>query len=189
MLKCNVQKVLLFLLPNDNVSILTFLFFFEYVAYPATEYKKVYAHKGLTKKLSTNNHLKKKKHLRATGGSKPLDGKCREMLIIYKASAITFENRMLVFYGYCETNFKGRYHNHKQNLKTRLKSQTAFLKLAKTLKNGGHSPSHSKQTYLLGTNTYNLCKAEKLTILQTDLARSLTKNSNSLLNIIKTNSN
>jgi len=42
----------------------------------------------------------------------PLNGKCREKSLIYKASIITPDNKTMSYYGCCEMDFKARYYNH-----------------------------------------------------------------------------
>ena len=51
----------------------------------------------------------------------PLEGRCKEGPIVYKAT-LTSQNKSMAYYGSCETEFKIRYNNHKQSFKFKKKN-------------------------------------------------------------------
>ena len=58
-------------------------------------------------------------------------------IVIYKALACTPNGKTMSYYGCCETNFKARYYNHKQSLKTSSKRhQTELSRLVWQFKDG-----------------------------------------------------
>ena len=69
----------------------------------------------------------------------PLEGKCRNKCVIYKASMCTPNGKTKSYYGCCETDFKARYYNHKQSFKTSSKThQTELSKLVWRFKDEDH---------------------------------------------------
>ena len=70
-----------------------------------------------------------------------LQEKCRTKCVIYKASVCTPNGKTMSYYGYCETDFKARYYNHKQSLKSSSKRhQTELSRLVWRLKVEGYIP-------------------------------------------------
>ena len=59
----------------------------------------------------------------------PLEGKCRESSIVYKACLLS-GNAANNYYGCCETEFKTRFNNHNQSFKFRRKSNATELSKA-----------------------------------------------------------
>ena len=114
----------------------------------------------------------------------PLEGKCRESSIIYKATQ-KFNGTAKHKYGCSETEFKARFNNHKQSLVYRHK-RNATTKLSKAVwnaKDAGTNPNiewsiaAKTSPYHPGTKSCNFCLAEKPTILQSNLATTLNKKS------------
>ena len=58
----------------------------------------------------------------------PLEGKCRESSIVYKACLLS-GNAANNYYGCCETEFKTRFNNHNQSFKFRRKSNATELSM------------------------------------------------------------
>ena len=70
----------------------------------------------------------------------PLEGRCKEGPIVCKAT-LTSQNRSMVYYGSCETEFKIRYNNHKQSFKFENKKHAAELsKAVWNAKDAGETP-------------------------------------------------
>ena len=112
----------------------------------------------------------------------PLQGKCREKSVIYKAiiSSPTHEEKH--YYGSCETEFKLRYNNHNQSFKNYSKrNATELSKHFWKIKNDGQQPVikwnilERANSYQCGGKKCNLCLAEKLTILKSDTPWTLNK--------------
>ena len=59
----------------------------------------------------------------------PLEGKCRESFIVYKACLIS-GNAANNYYGCCKTVFKARFNNHNQSFKYRRKNNATELSTA-----------------------------------------------------------
>ena len=59
----------------------------------------------------------------------PLGGRCKEGPVVYKAT-LTSQNKSMVYYGSCETEFKIRYNNHKQSFKFENKKHATELSKA-----------------------------------------------------------
>ena len=113
----------------------------------------------------------------------PLEGKCRESSIIYKA---TLKSNGIArhYYGCSETEFKTRFNNHKQSLVHRHKrNATELSKAVWNAKDAGTNPSSEwsiaakTNPYQPGAKSCNLCLAEKLAILQSNPATTLNKRS------------
>ena len=111
----------------------------------------------------------------------PLEGKCRESSIVYKACLLS-GNAANNYYGCCETEFKTRFNNHNQSFKFRRKSNaTELSKAFWQAKDAGKKTrikwSIVAQTapYHPGAKSCNLCLKEKLTILQADASSTLNK--------------
>ena len=69
-----------------------------------------------------------------------LEGRCKEGPIVYKAT-LTSQNKSMVDYGSCETEFKIRYNNHKQSFKFENKKHaTELSKAVWNAKDAGESP-------------------------------------------------
>ena len=112
----------------------------------------------------------------------PLEEKCRESSIIYKATQKS-NGTARHKYGCSETEFKTRFNNHKQSLVYRHK-RNATTKLSKAVwnaKDAGTNPSiewsiaAKTSPYRPGAKSCNLCLAEKPAILQSNLATTLKK--------------
>ena len=104
----------------------------------------------------------------------PLDSKCLEKCIIYKAT-VTANNKEKVYIGCTERSFKERFANHKQSFKNpNLSSATALskyvwaLKTANTTYNIKWDIAAKAAPYLCGTRKCDLCTTEKLEILSAD---------------------
>ena len=70
----------------------------------------------------------------------PLEGKCRESSVGYKACLIS-GNAANNYYGCCETEFKARFYNHNQSFKYRRKSNaTELSKVFWQAKDAGKNP-------------------------------------------------
>ena len=113
----------------------------------------------------------------------PLDGKCRESSIIYKAT-ITSGNIAKNYYGCSETEFKARYYNHRQSFNHRHKSHaTELSKAIWHYRDLGIEPHidwsimAKSFPYQPGAKSCNLCLTEKLVILQADPRSLLNKRS------------
>ena len=84
----------------------------------------------------------------------PLEEKCRTKCTFYKASICTWNGNTMSYYGCCETDFKARYYNHKQNpvklrpRGTRLSFQSLFgdLRIRVTLRSL-NGPSFAKPNH------------------------------------------
>ena len=111
----------------------------------------------------------------------PLEGKCRESSIVYKACLLS-GNAANNYYGCCETEFKTRFNNHNQSFKFRRKSNaTELSKAFWQAKDAGKNPrikwsivAHTAP-YHPGAKSCNLCLKEKLTILRADASSTLNK--------------
>ena len=111
----------------------------------------------------------------------PSEVRCCESSIIYKACLI-LGKATYIYYGFCETEFKARFHNHKQSFKYRRKSNaTELSKAFWQAKDAGKNPcikwsiaSHTAP-YQPGAKSYNLCLTDELTILQADSNSTLNK--------------
>ena len=113
----------------------------------------------------------------------PLEGKCRESSIIYKA---TLKSNGIArhYYGCSETEFKTRFNNHKQCLEHRHKrNATEPSKAVWNARDAGTNPSiewsiaANTNPYQPGAKSCNLCLVEKLAILQSNPATTLNKRS------------
>ena len=113
----------------------------------------------------------------------PLEGKCREISIIYKATRKS--NGIITYYYGCSgTVFKTRFNNHKQSFVHRHKrNATELSKAVWNAKDAGTNPI-IKRSIAAETSPYqptakscNLYLAEKLAILQSDPATTLNKRS------------
>ena len=70
----------------------------------------------------------------------PPEGICKEGPIMYKAT-LTLQNKSIVYYGSCETEFKSRYSNHKQSFKFENKKHVRkLLKAIWNVKDVGETP-------------------------------------------------
>ena len=114
----------------------------------------------------------------------PLEGKCRIKCVIYKASVCTPNGKTMSYYGCCETDFKARYYNHKQSLKTSSKRhQTELSRLVWQFKDKGRIPVVkwsivcNAKPYSSGAMHCQLRLAEKLIILWADPDTTLNKRS------------
>ena len=112
----------------------------------------------------------------------PLDGKCRESSIIYKASISSDSETQKHYYGLCETEFKLRYNNHIHSFKNKQKKNaTELSKEVWRLKEEGKQPRIEWQIikkakpYSCGGKKCNQCLEEKLFILLSDSHNSLNK--------------
>ena len=112
----------------------------------------------------------------------PLNGKCRESSIVYKASIFTETNPKKYYYGLCETEFKTRFNNHIHTFKSEQKrNATELSKEVWRIKEEGKIPSIEWQIvkkakpYKCGDRKCNLCLEEKLFILLSDNRTSLNK--------------
>ena len=95
----------------------------------------------------------------------PLNGDCRRKAIVYKASISTDSNDPpKSYYGYCETEFKSRFYNHRQTFKNKQKRYTTELSKAfwEAIDNG--RDPHVEWSILARSSTYqpraarcNLC--------------------------------
>ena len=113
----------------------------------------------------------------------PLEGKCHESSIIYKAT-LKSNGTARHYYGCSETEFKTRFNNHKQSLVHRHKrNATELSKAVWNAKDAGTNPSiewsiaAKTNPYQSGAKSCNLCLAEKLAILQSNPATTLNKRS------------
>ena len=113
----------------------------------------------------------------------PLDGKCRERSIVYKASLIS-NNITKYYYGCCETDFKSRYYNHIQSFKfKRKRNATELSKAFWKEKDAGLNPQINwsivakTKPYKPGSKSCNLCLTEKLVILKANPSNTLNKRS------------
>ena len=113
----------------------------------------------------------------------PLERKCRESSIIYKA---TLKSNGIAghYYDCSETEFKTRFNNHKQSLVHRHKrNSTELSKTVWNAKDAGINPSiewsiaAKTNPYQPGVKLCNLCLAEKLVILQSNPATTHNKRS------------
>ena len=113
----------------------------------------------------------------------PLEGKCCESSIIYKA-ALKSNGIARHYYGCSETEFKTRFNNHKQSLVHRHKrNATELSKAVWNAKDAGTNLSiewsiaAKTNPYQPGAKSCYLCLAEKLAILQSNPATTLNKRS------------
>ena len=114
----------------------------------------------------------------------PLEGKCRESSIIYKATRKS-NGIARHYYGCSETEFKTRFNNHKQlslvhrhkRNATELSKAVRNAKDAKTNPNIECSIAAKTRPYQPGAKSCNLCLAEKLAILQSNPATTVNKRS------------
>ena len=118
-------------------------------------------------------------------GSCPLDGKCLEKCIVYKAEVTTSSNNETkTYYGACEGEFKTRYNNHTKSF--RLKKYISDTELSKhvwSLKDNNKDytikwsiASHASP-FRCGANKCDLCLTEKLFIIRSDKKHLLNKRS------------
>ena len=111
----------------------------------------------------------------------PLERRCKKGPIMYKAT-LTLQNKSMVYYGSCETEFKSRCNNHEQSLKFEDKKHaTELSKAIWNVKDAGETPLIEWSTVKrvppdqYSSTTCQLCLAEKVTILQTDKKNLLNK--------------
>ena len=102
------------------------------------------------------------------------EGRCKEGPIVCKAT-LTSQNKSMVYYGSCETEFKIRYNDHKQGFKFENKKYaTELSKRVWNAKDAKETPlikwSIVKRlpSYQCGFKICQLCLAEKMFILQSD---------------------
>ena len=82
------------------------------------------------------------------------------------------------YYGCNETVFKTRFNNHKQSFVHRHKrNATKLSKAVWNAKDAGTNPTIETSSYQPGAKSCNLCLAEKLAILQSNLVTTLNKRS------------
>ena len=103
-----------------------------------------------------------------------LERRCKEGQIMYKA-ALTLQNKSMVHYGSCETEFKSRYNNHKQ--KTRHRTLESNLESQRCGRNHINRVIHCQTLppYQYSSKTCQLFLAEKVTILQAGKENLLNK--------------
>ena len=113
----------------------------------------------------------------------PLDGKCKQKSIVYKAE-ISSNNTTKLYYGSCSTDFKARFSNHKHSFTHRNKrNATELSKEVWRAKDNGVDPAikwsivSTAPSYKCGGSRCNLCLAEKLAILSGDRKIMLNKRS------------
>lgn len=113
----------------------------------------------------------------------PLDGKCKQDSVVYKAT-ITSGNTTKIYFGSCSTDFKSRYYNHQQSFNHKEKRHSTELsKEVWRAKDKGITPTikwsieRSAPAYRCGGKRCNLCLSEKLTILRGDTTKMLNKRS------------
>ena len=115
----------------------------------------------------------------------PLDGKCKQKSIVYKAE-ISSNNTTKLYYGSCSTDFKARFSNHKHSFSHRNKrNATELSKEVWRAKDNGVEPSikwsivssSTAPSYKCGGSRCNLCLAEKLAIFSGDRKIMLNKRS------------
>ena len=113
----------------------------------------------------------------------PLEGRCKEGPIMYKAT-LTLQNKSVVYYGSCETEFKSKYSNHKQSFELENKKHaTELWKAIWNVKDVGETPliewsiGKCVPLYQYGCKSCKLCQAEKVTILQADKKNLMNKRS------------
>jgi hypothetical protein len=113
----------------------------------------------------------------------PLNGKCLESDIIYKAT-VTTEQGEMTYIGSTALTFKARYSAHKSSFAHRhLSSSTGLSNHIWELKDKELSYSIKWETvrrcssYTCGMRKCDLCLTEKLMILRADPDRTLNKNS------------
>ena len=123
----------------------------------------------------------------------PIERRCKEGPIVYKAT-LTSQNKSMVYYGSCETEFKIRYNNHKQSFKFENKKHaTELSKAVWNVKDAGETPliewSIVKRVppYQCGSQICQLCLAEKMSILQAREKNLLNKRSELVSNCRHTN--
>ena len=113
----------------------------------------------------------------------PLDGKCKQKSIVYKAE-ISSNNTTKLYCGSCSTDFKARFSNRKHSFTHRNKrNATELSKEVWRAKDNGVEPSikwsivSTAPSYKCGGSRCNLCLAEKLAILSGDRKIMLNKRS------------
>ena len=113
----------------------------------------------------------------------PPNGECKQKSIVYKAE-ISSNNTTKLYYGFCSTDFKTRFSNHKHSFTHRNKRKaTEVSKEVWQAKNNGVEPSikwsivSAAPSYNCGASRCNLCLAEKLAILSGDRKIMLKKRS------------
>ena len=114
----------------------------------------------------------------------PLDGRCREKSLAYKATVHLSNSNAMMYYGLCVTAFKSRYYNHLQSLKHRHKaSATELSKYIWRCKDAGLNPTVSWEivrhapAYNSGNRVCQLCLEEKYQILISNCTNTLNKRS------------
>ena len=113
----------------------------------------------------------------------PLDGKCKQNSIVYKAE-ISSNNATKLYYGSCSTDFKARFSNHKHSFTHWNKRYaTELSKEVWRAKDNGVEPSikwsivSTAPSYKCEGSRCNLCLAEKLAILNGNRKIMLNKRS------------
>ena len=111
----------------------------------------------------------------------PLDGKCKQKSIVYKAE-ISSNNTTKFYYGSSSTDFKTRFSNRKHSFTHRnKKNATELSKEVWRAKDNGIEPSikwsivSAAPSYNFKKSKCNLCLAEKLAILSGDRKIMLSK--------------
>ena len=101
----------------------------------------------------------------------PLNGNCRDMAIVYRATVQT-KDQAKNYFGLCKTEFKTRYYNHNHSFNSDSKrNATDLSKFIWSCKDSGQIPLISWKTvcraspYQHGGKVCNLCLAEKFAIL------------------------
>ena len=100
----------------------------------------------------------------------PLDGKCREESLVYKAVVSSGEVEKH-YYGICEGDFKTRYNNHTKSFRNEVyKSETKLSEYVWSLNGSPYTIKWSiaarSSPYRCGSRACNLCLMEKLIILK-----------------------
>ena len=114
----------------------------------------------------------------------PLNGRCLERSMVYRASVSCPESNTMNYYSLCETDFKARYNSHTHTFRNKEKAcATELSKIIWKCKRNNldftinwdivarTEPRHG------GVKNCNLCMSEKLTIIQTDPKCTLNKRS------------
>ena len=103
----------------------------------------------------------------------PLDGKCQQEALIYKATASTGSEPEKTYYGSTEGTFKRRYYSHKQDLaKITKRGNTTLAAYVWDCRDRGLNPTvkweifRKAKPYKRGQRRCDVCITEKLTILQ-----------------------
>ena len=103
----------------------------------------------------------------------PLNGKCQQEALIYKATASTGSEPEKTYYGSTEGTFKRRYYSHKQDLtKTTKRGNTTLAAYVWDCRDRGLTPTvkweifRKAKPYKRGQRRCDVCITEKLTILQ-----------------------